>query len=267
MPLDLFARLESLTTPTEPKRLNQRHRYLLRATLGPASLLLVAAMAHLAVKSYGLDSASEIRWMLVIALLVFVLTLMLLLRMESTLTQRAEVHSREKRLVEQQLGFDRLHSGVQRLRSDPGKTRWLKLAEEWRVSDPTIIAGWERRYQELLAHPTRNSWAAEALRGRFPSDAEIDYESDPRLLLTCVHLHPLESAIRKADIYCSALSPNSIVTFASLHASKARRHYSLPGFVEWEETPMTAIDPGSTSMICRQCGSRIQSGTGEPFPP
>jgi hypothetical protein len=253
--------------PLGAKRLNLRHRYLLRAMLGPGALLVVAAIAYVGIEVYELDSAVELRWLVVVSLLAFILMLLALLRMESVIEQRAQVRSRERNLMEQQRAFDRLHAGINRLRSDPGKTRWLKLAEASRVTDPNIIAGWERRYQELLAHPTRRAWAAEALKGRFPSDAEIDYEAHPHMLLTCIHLQPIESAIRAADIYCTALSPTSIVTFASLHASKARRHFSLPSFVEWEDIPATATSADTASLVCRQCGSRIQSGTGEPFPP
>jgi hypothetical protein len=240
--------------------LNKRHRYLLRALMGPGALLFVAALAHFAIKIFDLDLQGDFRWLVVATLLAFVLILVVTMRVENSLNQRNEVRNRERSLVDQQRAFDRLHAGVQHLRSDPGKTRWLKLTEERRVTDPEVIAGWEQRYQELLAHPTRNPFAAEALRGNFPSDVEIDYESNPSLLLTCIHLHPIESAIRKAGIYCSALSPTSIVTFASLH-------YSLPSFIEWEEMPETASEPGNASLVCRQCGSRIQSGSGEPFPP
>jgi hypothetical protein len=247
--------------------LNPRHRYLLHAMLWPGALLVVAAIAYVGIEVYGLDSSIEMRWLAVISLLAVVVMLLALMRMESLLEQRAKVHNRERNLMDQQRAFDRLHAGIGRLRSDPGKTRWLKLAEANRVTDPAIIAGWERRYQELLAHPTRNAWAAEALKGRFPTDAEIDYEAHPHLLLTCMHLQPIESAIRSAGVYCTALSPTSIVTFASLHASKARRQFSLPSFVEWEVVPATAASADVSALVCRQCGSSIQSGTGEPFPP
>jgi hypothetical protein len=247
--------------------MNPRHRYLLRALLGPAALLLAAGIAYVVIRSAGLDAASETRWLVIAAILVFVLMLVLILRVETSFAEHARVRNRERSLVEQQRAYDRLHSGVQRLRTDPGRTRWLQLAEQRRVTDPTVIAGWERRYQELLAHPTRRTWAAAALRGHFPTDAEIDYETDPNLLLTCSHLQPIESALRAAGVYCSALSPTTIVTFASLHFSKARRQFGLPPFLEWEEIPATANEPGTASIVCRPCQSRIQSGTGEPFPP
>lgn len=246
--------------------MNLRHRYLLRATLGPGALLVVVALVYIAVEVYGLQSDVQMRWLVVGALLALLLMLVMLLRMESSLDKRAQVRNRERRLVEQQRAFDRLYSGIRGLRRDPGTTRWLQLAEASRVTDAATIAGWEHRYQELLAHPTRKAWAAEALKGRFPSDAEIDYELHPHLLLTCIHLQPIESAIRKAGIYCSALSSISIVTFASLHAAKARRHYSLPSFIEWETTGVSTTNPDSAALVCRQCGSRIQSGSGEPFP-
>ncbi len=244
-----------------------RHRYLLRATLGPGVLLVVVGSAYFAIEVYGLQSALELRWLAVVALFACLLMLLLLLRLVNTAGERETVRGRERNLVEQQRAFDRLHSGISGLRRDPGKTRWLQLAEQNRITDAAIIAGWELRYQELLAHPSRKAWATEALKGRFPSDAEIDYELHPHLLLTCIHLQPIESAIRKAGIYCSALSPISIVTFASLHASKARRHYSLPSFIEWETTGVSATNPDTSALVCRQCGSRIQSGAGEPFPP
>lgn len=235
--------------------------------LAPGALLMVAALAYVGIEVYELESPGQVRWLIVVSLLAFVLVLLALLRMESALDQRAQVRNRERSLIDQQRGFDRLHAGISRLRNDPGKTRWLKLAEQTRITDPLVIAGWERRYQELLTHPTRKAWAAEALKGCFPSDSEIDYELHPHLLLTCIHLQPLESAIRKSGVYCSALSRNSIVTFASLHASKARRHYSLPSFIEWETRPATASEADTAALVCRQCESRIQSGAGEPFPP
>lgn len=243
------------------------HRQLLRLLLGPGALLVVVLSAFVAIKGLGWNSPEQIRWIAVASLLFIVLMLFVLRRLQSGIDDRTRIRYRERNLMEQQRAFDRLHHGIQKLRNNPERTRWLKLAEQRRITDGSVIAGWERRYQELLAHPTRKAWAAQALEGNFPSDDEIDYESHPHLLLTCVHLQPLESAIRQAGIYCSALSPTSIVTYASLHAQKVVRQFALPSFLEWETGPSEAGMPVTTSLICRPCTSRIQSGHGEPFPP
>lgn len=246
--------------------MNPRHRQLLRVLLGPCALLAAALVAYVGTVVYEVQTPGQMRLVMVAALLAVLLMLLVWWRLDRALSQRALTDGRERALVEQQRAYDRLLTGIGKLRAQPWKSRWLELAEKMRVSDPAVLAGWERRYQELLAHPTRNTWAAEALKGNFPSDAEIDYETDANLLLTCVHLQPIESGIRQANVYCSALSPNSIVTFASIHAPRARRHYSLPEFVEWQTTRESTDDPGTSVLICRQCGSRIQSGSGEPFP-
>ncbi len=247
--------------------MNPRHRQLLRLLLGPGVLLVAAAVAYIGIVVYGVESAGQVRMLTVAALLAILLMLLVWWRLDRAMAQQSRIDGRERALIEQQRAYDRLHSGVGRLRAQPWKSRWLELAERLRVSDPAVLAGWEQRYQELLAHPTRHTWAAEALKGNFPSDAEIDYETNPSLLLTCMHLQPVEAGIRSAGVYCSALSPNSIVTFASIHAPRARRHYSLPEFVEWQTTRESEEDPGTSALICRQCNARIQSGSGEPFPP
>ena len=246
--------------------MNLRQRVVLRAVLIPAAVLAAVAVGLIGIEGFGLSGAAEVSLLAGAALLAFLLVIALLWRMEQAIGKQAQVAVRERSLVERQKAFDRLHSGVAKVRTQPWQARWLKLAEQRRISDAKIIAGWEQRYQELLAHPTRRGWADEALKGNFPSDAEIDYETHPHLLLTCVHLQPVESALRTAGIYCSALSPNSVVTFASLHQSALRRHFTLPGFVEWEMLRASASDPGTSSLVCRPCESRLQSGSGEPFP-
>ncbi len=246
--------------------MNLGRRQLLRVLLVPGALLAAAVVALIGIEVYELQTPGQLRLLVLASMLAFLLMLLLLWRMERAIVQRAHVHVRERSLVEQQRALDRLHSGVGKMRAQPWQARWMKLAEARRVSDSMIIAGWEQRYQELLAHPTRNTWADEALKGNFPSDAEIDYETDTRLLLTCVHLQPIEAAIRKSNVYCSALSPTSIVTFASLHYARARRHYALPSHVEWE-TRSDSANVETSALVCRLCDSRIQSGSGEPFPP
>lgn len=165
----------------------------------------------------------------------------------------------------------RLEHALAALRADPRLGRWAPLAERYRRVDRVEVAGWEARYQALLADPRRRPFAAHALSGDFPTDDEIDYLLDSSARRTCMHLRPVEEALRDAGVACALMRPAGgttahVATAATLDEPALRARYALPPFLEWQVTPPEPHEAGSERLACTRCGATIENGRGARFP-
>lgn len=155
---------------------------------------------------------------------------------------------------------------IDALRHDPALSHWAPLAERRQVADAATVARWEARYRELLAHPRRRAFAARALEGEFPTDAQIDFLLDETAVATCAHLQPLERALREARAPMTPGPPAVLWTDWALDGPRLIARLGLVG-VRWEVPPTHPRDPEPGRLVCDACGSRIESGFGPPFPP
>jgi len=152
------------------------------------------------------------------------------------------------------------------LHHDPVLSHWAPLAERRQVADAATVARWEARYRELLAHPRRRAFAARALDGEFPTDAQIDFLLDDTVVATCVHLQPVERALREARAPMTPGPPGVLWTDFALDGPRLIAQYGLAD-VRWEIPPTHPRDPEPGRLVCDACGSCIESGFGPPFPP
>jgi hypothetical protein len=155
---------------------------------------------------------------------------------------------------------------IDALRHDPALSHWVPLAERRQVADAATVARWEARYRELLADPRRRAFAARALEGEFPTDAQIDFLLDDAAVATCVHLEPVERALREARAPMTPGAPGVLWTDRALDGPRLIAQLGLAG-VRWEVPPSHPRDPEPGRLVCDACGSRIESGFGSPFPP
>ena len=155
---------------------------------------------------------------------------------------------------------------IDALRRDPALAHWAPLAERRQVADPATVARWEARYRELLAHPSRRAFAARALDGEFPTDAQIDFLLDESARATCAHLQPVERALREAQAPMTPGPPGVLWTDRALDGPRLVAQFGLAG-VRWEVPPTHPRDPEPGRLVCDACRSRIESGFGPLFPP
>lgn len=155
---------------------------------------------------------------------------------------------------------------IESLRRDLALAHWAPLAERRQVADAATVARWEARYRELLAHPRRHAFAARALEGEFPTDAQIDFLLDAAARATCTHLQPVERALREACAPMTPGAPGVLWTDRALDGPRLIAQFALAG-VRWEVPPAHPRDPEPGRLVCDACRSCIASGFGPPFPP
>jgi len=240
---------------------------IVRLLLAPFLLALAASIAYVGTAVLGWESGAARGGLLLVAVLCVLLMGLIYRRLARATVAHAQIAGRERALAEHALGLDRLHAGLIKLQTRPSQLRWLALAERLRVADPAVIAGWERRYQQLRADPERRAFAERVLQGEFPSDLQIDYARQPERLLTCLHLQALESVLRQSGRDCVALAEKSIATSADLHPARTRKLFELADCVQWVvDAPAPHKISSERAFVCRICHSRIESGTGAAFP-
>jgi hypothetical protein len=152
------------------------------------------------------------------------------------------------------------------LRHDPARSHWAPLAERRQVADAATVARWEARYRELITHPERRAFAARALEGEFLTDAQIDFLLDETVVASCVHLRPVERALRAARAPMTPGPQGVLFTDLALNGPRLVAQHGVAG-VRWEIPPSHPRDPEPGRLVCDACGSRIESGFGPPFPP
>lgn len=148
---------------------------------------------------------------------------------------------------------------IDALRRDPAHSHWAPLAERLQVADARTVAQWESRYRALRGDPRRGRYAAEALRGNFLTDAQIDLLLDTERPIVCTHLRPVEQALRAQSAPMSSVAPGVLFTAWSLDGPSMIAALRLEG-VAWQIPPSHPRDPEPGHLVCAACGSRIESG-------
>jgi hypothetical protein len=145
------------------------------------------------------------------------------------------------------------------LRRDPARSHWAPLAGRLQVADARTVAQWESRYRALREDPRRRAFAAEALRGNFLTDEQIDLLLDADRPIVCAHLRPVEQALRARCAPMSESAPGVLFTPWTLEGSSMIASLHLDG-VTWDIPPSHPRDPEPGRLVCAACRSRIESG-------
>lgn len=155
---------------------------------------------------------------------------------------------------------------VEALANEPRWQRFWPLIRRWRITDLAWLDAAEQRYLELLADPRRAHHAPGVLQGVRWNDAQLAYFDDPAARVTCVHLQPVETALRRAERQCWPQGPAEIGTDAALQFDVLRTRFELaPCVRESYEEPHSHASPREY-LRCEACRSAIESGNGEAFP-
>jgi hypothetical protein len=152
------------------------------------------------------------------------------------------------------------------LLADPRWAPFHPLIRRWRLSNEAWLLEQEQRHQALLADPRRAHHAPKALEGARWSDAQLDYFDDPQARVTCLHLQPVEGALRAAGLPCWPQGARQLGTVANLHADALRAALRLGPEVQWRDEEEHPHAPPRSFLHCTACTSAIESGNGPGFP-
>ena len=123
---------------------------------------------------------------------------------------------------------------------------------------------WKRDQEEQLARldadPTRCRYADRIRRGESWSDAQIDYDLDPDLLVTCDHLAPIERDMRRSDLWMKRTNDHSVEAWCTIDGPELDRRYATQPPVWHGIVPQfgrSFEDPPSALIRCEEHASII----------
>jgi hypothetical protein len=114
------------------------------------------------------------------------------------------------------------------------------------------------RIERLKADPATRIYGERIEAGDFFSDAEIAYAIDPTRLVTCVHLQPIEKAMRQAGIRAYSIDGRTLYARCVIDEARLAQQFSIrpPAYYEPDSVP-SPKDPAEAYFICREHRSII----------
>lgn len=121
-------------------------------------------------------------------------------------------------------------------------------------------AAQQQRLARLAADPVRRRYVALIERGESWTDAQIDYDLDPAMTVTCEHLQPVERAIRLTKIKMRRHAGADVGVACALDPASLAKSFALPRSVRYEEPPphdRASADSPVALLRCATCRSSI----------
>lgn len=115
-----------------------------------------------------------------------------------------------------------------------------------------LRALWQRRSSQVLRE------ASDAIDVHKARAAE--YERDPMATSCCVHLAPIESAMRATGVRVQAGSPGAAVAQCCIDMEALAQKFSVPVSVKYQELyspDRSGQDPPHATLYCETCQSRL----------
>lgn len=148
---------------------------------------------------------------------------------------------------------------VAELRADPRRAAFAAMAERGHVLDDAEIERRLARKAAIEAVPHRRPFAALVFDWSVPSDEQIDYLADPAKLATCVHLRPVERALRADGVPLRLLHAGVVTTDRQLRADVAARFCLPAGVVLRDQLVDQRDNLYEQRLCCAGCRSELQS--------
>lgn len=153
------------------------------------------------------------------------------------------------------------------LAADPRRAPFATLAQQGFLIDDAEIERRLARKQALEAVPHRAPFAASVFEFHPPSDAQIDYLADPQALATCVHLHPVERALRADGVAVQLVRDLAVRCDRRLVDDLATRFRLPPSVVLREEVVDPRDNYAEQWLFCAECRSAVEANAyGQPWP-
>lgn len=171
--------------------------------------------------------------------------------------QRREIEAAAERFAERRR--EEIAQRTAELAADPRRAPFAALARQGFLIDDAEIERRLARKRALEAVPHRAPFAASVFEFHPLSDAQIDYLADPQALATCVHLHPVERALRVDRVPVQLVRDLAVRTDLRLVDDVAAR-FRLPASVVLRQE---VIDPRDDCLeqwlFCSACRSSVEA--------
>ena len=148
---------------------------------------------------------------------------------------------------------------VAELSADPRRAAFAAMAERGHVLDDAEIERRLARKAAIEAVPHRRPFAAMVFDWSVPSDEQIDYLADPSALATCVHLQPVERALREGGVPLRLLHAGVVTTDRQLRADVVARFGLSAGVVLRDELVDLRDNLYEQRLVCAGCRSELQA--------
>jgi hypothetical protein len=114
----------------------------------------------------------------------------------------------------------------------------------------------------LRANPRTKKYADAIERGEFWDDEQVEYDVNPQKLATCVHLQPIERAMRLGGIPMKYINEKDVRATCVIDPVALRQRFTLPESAFHTEPVVdqrSAFDPPSSWILCNSCRSIIDA--------
>lgn len=118
------------------------------------------------------------------------------------------------------------------------------------------------RLAQLAANPVTRKYVSLIEHGESWNDDQIAYNEDRNKLVTCVHVQPIERAMRAGDIQIKRLQGMDVRANCQIDRVELRRRFALPDTVHYTEAVIdqrSEHDPASAWIACMVCRSIIDA--------
>lgn len=135
-----------------------------------------------------------------------------------------------------------------------------RLRAKWLAERKALEAERRERIARLSADPDLQSYAERIAAGEAWSDEQIAYDRDPGALGACVHLQPVEAAMRGAGLHLRLMGPSWLSAPCRIDEDALRAKFDLPASVTYVEAFLggRAVEDDPVGYIqCRACQSSI----------
>jgi hypothetical protein len=150
--------------------------------------------------------------------------------------------------------------GLRRYRGLPvSPLRIWKNKRNLSRSRATIAEAKRRRIAELASDPVRQKYIPLIKRGEVWSDDQIEYNENPQTTATCVHLEPIERAMRLAGTRLRRLTGPNVRAQCRIDEAGIKRRFAPPASVQYREwyQPAHERDNPQAEISCVECRSAI----------
>ena len=120
----------------------------------------------------------------------------------------------------------------------------------------------QHRLEQLARDPVRSKYLPRIQRGESWSDAQIEYDLDPTQLGTCLHLRPIERAIRSSGVPTKLVRQGGIDADCVIEPEALKAQFNLGVWLNYEEFTgfdRSLLDPPQARIICHDCQAWIST--------
>ncbi|MEO5794845.1 MAG: hypothetical protein ABIP34_07470 [Rhodoferax sp.] len=137
---------------------------------------------------------------------------------------------------------------------------WALRSHWFGPSRPDYAATQRQRLATMDADPALRKYAERIRKGEPWSDAQIAYSEDPRSTATCVHLQPIERAMRATHLVVRRTYNADVTAHCCIRQDAFAQRFgnaALALYGEHHDIDRSVYDPKSALFWCQPCSSQL----------